>query len=128
MHPDHNLLVGWIWITAGFISGFITGLFFHDEKWLGGYSSFRRRLYRLGHVAFFGMGIMNLLFYFTTHIAGISGDHVSTMALCFVIGAIGMPLCCYAMAHWSVFRYLFAVPVVSLLAAAILMVIAILSA
>jgi hypothetical protein len=43
----------------------ILGLYFHDENWLGGYASFRRRMYRLAHIPFFGPGAVNLLFYFT---------------------------------------------------------------
>ena len=39
----------------------------HDadrEDWLGGYGSFKRRLYRLAHISFFGLAIVNLMFCF----------------------------------------------------------------
>jgi hypothetical protein len=57
-----NLLVGWISMVAGATSGLIVGLFFHKDDWMGGYGSFRRRLIRLGHISFFGIGILNVLF------------------------------------------------------------------
>ena len=60
-----NLLLAWLLILLGFVSGMVLGLFFHRENWLGGYASFKRRMYRLGHISFFGLGAVNLLFYFT---------------------------------------------------------------
>src|SRR6478752_5122133 len=60
-----NLVLAWLWIMMGFGSGFWLGLNFHQEHWLGGYASHKRRLYRLGHISFFGLALMNLMFYFT---------------------------------------------------------------
>ena len=64
-----NLLIAWIWILLGFLSGAALGTRFHREDWLGGYGSFKRRLYRLGHISFLGLAAMNLLFYFTAQSA-----------------------------------------------------------
>ncbi|MGH8103517.1 MAG: hypothetical protein ACREJQ_03240, partial [bacterium] len=64
--PAHlNLVIAWLWIALGFLGGFVLGLNFHRDDWLGGYASFPRRLYRLAHIAVLALGIMNLLFYFT---------------------------------------------------------------
>ena len=60
-----HLILAWLWIVLGFVAGFVLGLFFDREEWLGGYGSFRRRLYRLGHISLFGLGMINLMFYFT---------------------------------------------------------------
>src|SRR6476646_8665042 len=66
MHvPQINLAFAWCWIVVGFLSGMVQGLSFHREDWLGGYASFRRRLYRLAHISFFGLGAVNLFFYLT---------------------------------------------------------------
>jgi hypothetical protein len=62
-----NLLASWIGMLLGFLSGLALGLFFHREDWLGGYGSFKRRLYRLAHISLFGLGAVNLAFYFTAH-------------------------------------------------------------
>src|SRR5437588_762585 len=54
-----NIVFAWGWILAGFLSGMVLGLFFHHEHWLGGYGSWMRRMYRLGHISFLGLGAMS---------------------------------------------------------------------
>ena len=51
-----NLLVAWLAILIGLVTGTVLGLFFHEENWMGGYGSWRRRMVRLGHISFFGTG------------------------------------------------------------------------
>jgi len=112
-----NLLVAWVWIGLGFLSGMILGFWFNREQWLGGYASWKRRLYRLGHISFFGLGMVNLMFYFTARVIS-SGDSFAAIAsIGFVAGAFTMPLCCLAMAHFPKAKALFAVPVICLLVA-----------
>src|SRR5882762_3525993 len=65
MTAHSNLVIAWIWILLGFFSGMLQGMFFNRENWLGGYNSLKRRLYRLAHISFFGLGAVNLFFYFT---------------------------------------------------------------
>src|SRR5437899_7934368 len=60
-----NLLCAWFGVLLGFLSGLVFGLFFHRENWLGGYTSFQRRMYRLAHISFFGLAIVNFMFYLT---------------------------------------------------------------
>ncbi len=112
-----NLLVAWIWIGLGFLSGLLLGFWFNREQWLGGYASWKRRLYRLGHISFFGLGMVNLMFYFTARVIP-SGDSFAAIAsIGFVAGAFTMPVCCLVMAHFPKAKALFAVPVISLLIA-----------
>jgi hypothetical protein len=121
MHaPQVNLVAAWIGILLGFISGMLMGLFFHREAWLGGYSSFPRRLYRLAHISFFGLGVINLCFFFTVKILSLGGSLAWIASSCLLAGAIAMPLCCVATAHYPRIRPLFCVPVLSLLAGALL--------
>lgn len=112
-----NLQLAWVWIFLGFASGAILGSFFHREGWLGGYGSLRRRMYRLGHISFFGLSILNLLFYFTVLTLGLNDAITAWASRGFIVGAIAMPVCCALMAHFPSTRLLFAVPVVSLLTA-----------
>jgi hypothetical protein len=110
-----NLLAAWIGILLGFLSGMALGLFFHREKWLGGYASFKRRMYRLAHISLFGLGAVNLLFYFTA--GSVPPNSLFSIASsAFIVGAITMPVCCVLMAHFPNTRLLFALPVVSLVA------------
>jgi hypothetical protein len=113
--PQFKLLVGWVWLCVAFVSGLVLGLFFHRENWLGGYSSFRRRMYRLAHISFFGLGIVNLAFYVTAKETSLSSPAMTIAGWSFVMGAISMPLCCLLMAHFPRMRLLFSVPVLSLL-------------
>jgi hypothetical protein len=108
-----NLLAAWMGMLLGFLSGLALGLFFHREDWLGGYGSLTRRLYRLGHISFFGLGAVNFFFYFTAHTLPAS-TLLSLASSAFIAGAVMMPVCCLIMAHFPNTRSLFALPVLSL--------------
>ncbi len=112
-----NLLLAWIGIVLGFISGFVLGVCFHREDWLGGYASFKRRLYRLAHISFFGLAIMNFLFYLTAREFSHTTLSVTIASWGFAAGAASMPICCAIMAHQPRLRALFLIPVISLVTA-----------
>jgi hypothetical protein len=114
-----NLLAAWLGILLGFLSGLALGLGFHQENWLGGYGSFKRRLYRLAHISLFGLGAVNFFFYFTTR-ALPAGLPLALASSAFIAGAITMPVCCLIMAHFPNTRMLFALPVVSLMTGGVL--------
>ncbi|MGB5260031.1 MAG: hypothetical protein WBO34_05840 [Gammaproteobacteria bacterium] len=113
---DLHLLIGWIAMLLGVLSGAVIGLFFHIDDWAGGYASFRRRMLRLGHISFFGLGFINLLFGFTLQSISIRAPYVSIASIGFMLGVTTMPLCCYLTAWKRAFRHLFPVPVVSVAA------------
>lgn len=115
MHSDLNLLFGWLWILLGFTGGMVMGMFFHNENWLGGYGSFKRRMYRLGHISFFGLGTINLLFWGTVQFLSPTSPLAGLASGAFIIGGATMPVCCLIMAHFPKAHMLFAVPVLSLL-------------
>ena len=111
-----NLLAGWIGIAAGFVAGAVAGMLFDREDWLGGYASWRRRMLRLGHIAFFGIGLINLAFALSVPVLP-GGDRLKLTGWLLIAGAVGMPLCCYLSAWRKAFRHLFFLPVTSLLVA-----------
>ena len=119
---DPNLFLAWLWILLGFFTGMVLGMFFHQENWLGGYDSFKRRMYRLAHISFFGLGTVNLLFSLTVRIFLLTGQAVGFASWAFVVGAVTMPVCCVVMAHFPKAHALFALPVLSLIAGGIGMV------
>jgi hypothetical protein len=107
-----NLLVGWVGMLGGVISGALIGLFFKREDWMGGYGSFRRRLTRLGHISFFGLGFLNILFALTT--SGLpESAWLATASWSLVIGAAAMPVCCFLAAWKKGLAHLFPIPVVA---------------
>lgn len=104
-----NLYAAWVGFLLGGVAGATTGLFFRGEDWLGGYGAWRRRMVRLGHVAFFGIGFLNLALALTADVLGIAADaRLSGWLL--IIGALTMPLVCYLSAYREGFRHLFFVP------------------
>ena len=114
-----NLVLGWLWIVLGFVSGMLLGLRFNDEHWLGGYTSWRRRLYRLGHVSFFGLGLLNLMFFLTARELTASPQTIGVASIGFAVGAIAMPICCVIAAHQPSYKPIFSLPVVSLITGAL---------
>ena len=117
-----HLLAAWSGFLCGVISGAVVGLFFHAEDWLGGYSSYPRRLIRLGHISFFGLGFLNALFALTVSVIEIPELVGRLASIGLLTGAITMPLCCFASAWRKVLRCLFPIPVTSLLGAVSLIV------
>jgi hypothetical protein len=112
-----NFLVAWVAILAGLASGTWIGLFFHEEGWLGGYGSWRRRMVRLGHISFFGTGLLNLAFTLSVDHLGLERPPPLASAA-FVVGALAMPTVCFLSAWRDPFRRLFFIPVASLIVGA----------
>jgi hypothetical protein len=112
---EANLLTGWIAMLVGILSGAVGGLFFHRDDWMGGYGSYRRRLARLGHISFFGLGFLNLIFGLSVSALGLIGNRLSIASTCLIVGAITMPLCCFLSAWRKPLRHLFPIPVIATL-------------
>ena len=116
-HPAHWTL-GWSLVLAGFASGAALGLGFLSPEFLGGYSSPRRRLLRLGHIALVALGMLNVLFALApVPVSGTTAASVASLGL--AIGALSMPLACAFTAWRERLRVLFPVPVVALVAGAV---------
>lgn len=106
-----NLLAGWIGMAGGVLSGSMIGLFFHRDEWLGGYGSFPRRMLRLGHIAFFGLGFLNLLFALSLgELPAVPAARLASAAL--IAGAVLMPTCCFLCAWRKPLWILFPLPVI----------------
>ena len=107
-----NIVAGWMALLLGIVAGIVAGLWFHSDEWLGGYSGWQRRLMRLGHISFFGLGFINLAYGLTVRSLNMNTDPgVSSILL--VIGAASMPIICYGSAFFRPLRHLFAIPVLS---------------
>lgn len=105
--------IAWIGMLLGVLSGAAIGLFFHRDDWMGGYQSYRRRLTRLGHISFFGLGFVNFFFAISHEIAGVAQALALPAAIAFTTGAATMPTCCFLSAWRKPFRHLFFIPVAS---------------
>ena len=85
-----NIQAGWVGFALGCVAGAVIGLFFHDPNWLGGYASWPRRMLRLGHIALFGIGILNLFFGLTVRALGLT-DGLTWISHLLLVAAVGMP-------------------------------------
>ncbi len=112
-----NLVAGWIAILAGLVAGAAIGMFFHDDAWLGGYASWRRRMLRLTHISLVGTGLLNLAFALSARALPLEPPP-QLASLSLLVGAATMPLVCALSAWWSTARHLFFIPVLSLIVAA----------
>ena len=110
-----NLVVGWASMIAGAVSGALIGLRFHEENWMGGYNSFRRRMVRLGHIAFFGLGIINVLFALTLTAMPVSPAFARVASVGFLIAVATMSACCFLTAWRPSMKALFPIPVAGVL-------------
>jgi hypothetical protein len=113
-----HLVIGWTSILLGLLSGTAIGLFFHQDEWLGGYQSWRRRLVRLGHVAFVGTGVLNLSFALTISLLRLE-PAPGLASIPFLLGAASMPAICFLAAWRKPLRHLFFIPVLSLISGAV---------
>ncbi len=103
-----NLFAGWFGFLLGALSGALIGLRFHRPEWLGGYDAFPRRMVRLGHIAFFGIGLINILF--ALSVGSVSSATVSIGGICLVIALATMSTNCFLTAWRPGFRHLFFIP------------------
>lgn len=107
-----NIQVAWGGFLLGCLAGAITGLFFHNRDWLGGYTSWKRRMIRLAHISFFGIGLLNLAFGLTARTLSLD-DGLGYSSFLLIVGAIAMPAVCYLSAWRPLFRNLFFLPAMS---------------
>ncbi len=106
---EANLVAAWIGFLLGCVAGAIPGLLFDRESWLGGYASWRRRLIRLAHISFFGLGLINLAFVLSARTLEIE-DGLLVPSRLLLVAAVTMPLLCYLAAIKRWFRHLFFIP------------------
>ena len=118
MYHTANWYFGWSSLLAAFLTGIPLGLSFHREDFWGGYTSFRRRIVRLGHVALAALGIINVLFALSPW--PLPGHRFAVPASwAFIVGGVAMPVVCFLTGWKSGFRHLFFIPVIALIVATI---------
>jgi hypothetical protein len=71
---------------------------------------------RLGHISFFGIGFLNLLFGLTLTAVSLPPTHSRIASAGFVVAVIAMPACCFLTAWKKQLRHLFPIPVLAVLA------------
>lgn len=108
-----SLRAGWLGMLGGVLSGALMGLFFLKPNWMGGYGSQPRRLVRLGHISFFGIGLLNLFYALSLTPLGVPTTVAQWGSLSFALALVAMPTCCFLTAWHQPMRHLFPIPVLS---------------
>jgi hypothetical protein len=119
---EANRLVGWASLVLGAGSGLLIGLWSFDGPVpapvsLENYSDLSRRFIRLGHIAFFGLGILNIML--AREASGLAvGAKVKRTALhAMNFGNIALPLTLFAAALYHPLKYLLPFSAVSVFVA-----------
>lgn len=110
-----NEALGWLWFVLGMVTGAALGSAFQRDDFMGGYASWPRRLLRLGHVSFFGLGLINILFALSLPRVSLGAPWPAVASWALAVGALTMPACCAVAAWRRRAKPLFAVPVIALL-------------
>ena len=111
-----NLYAAWLSMLLGAVAGAIVGLFFYNKDFLGGYTSWPRRMIRLGHISFFGIGLINLSFALSVKPLELP-QTPQIPSILLIVAAVTMPLLCYLSAFKPLFRHLFFIPASSVILA-----------
>lgn len=108
-------MVGWVSLAVGIGAGLIMGMWSFDGPvktpgWLGEYGDTPRRLARLGHIAFIGLGMLNILVARELpHLAlGARGRRMAAGTMNF--GNVFLPLTLFSAAVFHPAKYAMALP------------------
>jgi hypothetical protein len=110
-----NRTVGWASLAMGIATGLVMGLWSFDgpltpPAWLGDYADTSRRLARLGHIAFIGLGILNILLAreLTQTSLGDKARRLASRAM--NVGNVLLPINLFAAAMWHPAKYAMGIP------------------
>ena len=115
---QRNRKVGWVSLAVGIGVGLIMGMWSFDGPvktpgWLGEYSDTPRRLARLGHIAFIGLGMLNILVAreLPNLTLGLRSRRIAAGTMNF--GNVFLPLTLFAAAAFHPAKYAMALPATS---------------
>lgn len=113
-----NAKIGWVSLVLGASTGVVLGLWSFNgpvavPEWLGEYDDLSRRLARLGHIAFFGLGILNILVARELPRLTLQSTCVTLASWTMNFGNIFLPTVLFAAAAWHPLKYLLPVPALS---------------
>ena len=110
-----NRTIGWISLVAGIATGLVMGLWSFDgpmttPAWLGEYGDTSRRLARLGHIAFIGLGLINILLAHELPHSSLSARARRMASHHMNFGNVVLPITLFAAAAWRPAKYAMAIP------------------
>lgn len=126
MEPrDRNRTVGWWSLATGIAVGLVIGLWSFDgpmatPAWVGEYTDTSRRLIRLGHIAFIGLGMLNILLASELARTSLTPRAARLASSLMVIGNIWLPVLLLGAGVWRPLKYLMGIPATCVFVALVL--------
>jgi hypothetical protein len=122
---SRNRVVGWSSLAVGVAVGLVMGLWSFDgpmrpPEWLGDYADTSRRLARLGHIAFIGLGLIDILIERELDRSTLQPAARAVASWAMVIGNVFLPLTLFAAAAYRPLKYGMAIPATSVFVALLL--------
>jgi hypothetical protein len=122
---DWNRAVGWSSLAVGIAVGLVIGLWSFDgpvqtPSWIGGYADTSRRLLRLGHIAFIGLGILNILLADELSRTALGERARAAASRLMVAGNVFLPLALIGAAAWRPVKYAMGLPAMCVFGALLL--------
>jgi hypothetical protein len=110
-----NRTIGWISLAVGVATGLVMGLWSFEgpmttPAWLGEYGDTSRRLARLGHIAFIGLGLINILLAHELPHSALGPRARRSASRHMNFGNIVLPITLFAAAAWRPAKYAMAIP------------------
>jgi hypothetical protein len=112
---SRNRLVGWTSLAVGIAVGLVMGLWSFDgpmqpPDWIGEYADTSRRLVRLGHIAFIGLGTIDILIERELERSSLAPAARAVASWSMVVGNVLLPMTLFAAAANRPVKYFMAVP------------------
>ena len=110
-----NRMIGWTSLALGALTGLVMGMWSFDgpvntPHLLGDYADTARRLARLGHIAFFGLGFINLFLARELVLLRQEARTARLTCLAMNLGNIFLPLTLFLAAVYHPAKYLLVIP------------------
>ena len=122
---SRNRFVGWTSLAVGVAVGLVMGLWSFDgplppPAWIGEYADTSRRLVRLGHIAFIGLGLIDILLERELSRSALAPATRGVASWAMVIGNVLLPIALIAAAAYHPLKYFMAIPASSVFVALVL--------
>jgi hypothetical protein len=120
-----NRAVGWTSIAVGIAVGLVMGLWSFDgpmtaPHWIGGYADTSRRLIRLGHIAFIGLGLLDILLDDELRRSSLDSAGRSLASRLMILGNVFLPIGLLVAGAWAPAKYVLPLPASCVFAAMLL--------
>lgn len=122
---ERNRQIAWLSFCVGVATGMVMGLWSFDGPFpappgLERYDDLSRRLARLGHIAFFGLGFLNLFLAGALEQTSLGAKARRMAAVAMNFGNVFLPLTLFAAAVYHPVKYLMSVPAAAVFLALLL--------